>query len=85
VKPASRIALFRSENLRLGIAWGTLFLAAPLLSADKPVAFTVTRASAIGASGPVVKLAGEFGSRYTAHADVADNTTFDLTGMTWNL
>lgn len=31
-----------------------------------------------GSDGPIVKISGSFVSAYTAYADVADNTTFDL-------
>lgn len=53
------------------------------IAADKPPAFKVTTTPATATSGAVVKIEGVFGSRYTAHADVADNTTFDLTGIAW--
>ena len=53
------------------------------VAADKPPAYSVTTTPATATSGAVVKLAGVFGSRYIAYPDVADNTTFDLTGMAW--
>src|SRR5262245_58706291 len=59
-----------------------LLAASTCFAADKPPAYKVTATPATAVAGAVVKLEGVFGSRYTAHADVADNTTFDLTGMT---
>lgn len=52
-------------------------------SADPPPAFQVAVASATAESGPIVKLSGRFGSRYTAY-DVADNTVFNLRDMRWD-
>ena len=53
------------------------------VAADKPPAFKVTKTPATATSGAVVKIEGVDASRYTVHADVADNTTFDLTRMAW--
>ena len=61
-----------------------LLAASTCFAADKPPAYKVSTTPATATSGPVVKMEGVFGSRYTAHADVADNTTFDLTGMFWD-
>ena len=52
-------------------------------AADKPPAYKVTTTPATATSGAVVKMEGVFGSRYIAYPDVADNTTFDLSGMAW--
>jgi hypothetical protein len=52
-------------------------------TADPPPAFQATVMPATAESGPVVKLTGRFGSRYTAY-DVADNSEFDLREMQWD-
>ena len=69
-------------RVALGIAAGVIGTGA--IAADKPPAYAVTRLPATAALGAVVKLEAVFGSRYTVHADVEDNTTFDLRGMTLN-
>ncbi len=58
-----------------------LCLAAHGHTATQPPSLTVTTTPATASSGPVVKLEGHMGSGYTAF-DVADDTTFDLTGAT---
>ncbi len=76
-----RSLITRSVALFCTVLSGTV---PTIVAADKPPAYQVTTTPATGTSGPVVKMAGVFGSRYTAHADVADNTTFDLRGMVWD-
>jgi hypothetical protein len=51
--------------------------------ADPPPSFQVSTEPATAATGPTVRLAGRFGSRYFAF-DTADDTTFDLRGMQWD-
>lgn len=62
----------------IGLAAGT-----ESVSADPPPAFQATLTPATAESGPIVKLSGRFGSRYTAY-DVANNTVFDLRDMRWD-
>ena len=63
-------------------AWlGLMCFAGSAYSADKAPAIKVTTTPATATSGPVVKIEGKFSFKYTAYADVADDTTFDLTGM----
>src|SRR6185436_16292101 len=69
---------------RVAVVCAVLSGAVPIVvAADKPPEYKVTATPATATSGPVVKLEGVFGTRYIAYADVADNTTFDLTGMAW--
>lgn len=51
--------------------------------ADPPPPFQQTVTPATGESGPIVKLSGHFGSKYTAY-DVAEGTVFDLHAMRWD-
>ena len=53
------------------------------VSADPPPKFRATVSAASAESGPIVKLSGRFGSRYTAY-DVVDDTVFDLRDMRWD-
>lgn len=48
---------------------------------NKEPAFKVSATPATTAHGPIVKIEGRIGFNYFAHADVADDTTFDLTGL----
>ncbi|QDU25754.1 hypothetical protein ETAA8_08250 [Anatilimnocola aggregata] len=53
------------------------------VSADPPPKFQAIVTPATAESGPIVKLSGRFGSRYTAY-DVAENTIFNLRDMQWD-
>jgi len=48
---------------------------------SKEPAFKVTTTPPTATQGPLVKIEGRIGFEYFAHADVADDTTFDLTGL----
>ena len=53
----------------------------PMLLAHTTLTIWNTTTPATTAHGPIVKIEGRIGFDYFAHADVADNTTFDLTGL----
>lgn len=62
-------------------AIGLLVAGNPVLAADKPPDIRVTHLPATANAGPIVKIAGNIISRYIAYGDIADDTTFDLTGL----
>ena len=66
----------------LGFA-GLLCLGGTVRSAEKIPPIKVARTPATSSSGPIVKIEGTIAFRYTAHADVADGTTFDLSDLKW--
>lgn len=59
------------------------FVAPERAAADPPAPFQTVVKPATAEAGPVVKLSGRFGSRYTAY-DVADDAVFDLREMQWD-
>lgn len=58
-----------------------LFFAATLVFADPPPNLRVSTIPARPGSGPIVKIEGNLVTKYIAWGDIADDTTFDLTGM----
>ncbi|MDO8539413.1 MAG: hypothetical protein Q7S40_03165 [Opitutaceae bacterium] len=83
LRSAGLTSMLRTALRRSRVGCAGLACVAGAFAADKPPAIKVTKTPATATSGAVVKIEGIFGTRYTAHADVADNTTFDLTGMAW--
>lgn len=76
------------RHLSSGIAGIVLIMLVPFTDlefvwADPPTPFQTVVKPATAESGPVVKLTGRFGSRYTAY-DVADDAVFDLREMQWD-
>jgi hypothetical protein len=75
-------AVFCAFRILAGLSWfGLLCVGGPTYSADKEPAIKVITTPATANRGPTVRIEGEIGFRYIAYADLADNTTFDLTGL----
>lgn len=72
----------KTNNLIMIGSWlGLLCIGRPAYSANKEPVIKVTTTPATATHGPVVKIEGTIGFDYFAHADVANDTTFDLTDL----
>jgi hypothetical protein len=72
----------RSLHLAAFFCISLLCAGTPAHSREKPPSFQVTTTPAAAAQGPMIKIEGKIGFDYFAY-DVADDTTFDLTGATF--